>query len=456
MLVEPIHGRLGLGLEWLRGRPLGRFVRQLQEWERLGPADFERLHERRLQWMLAYARARVPLYRTGRWQSALSGTDHGLEAWPVLERDVLGERFDELRALPRRPWHVVERTSGSTGPPIPIALTARDSSWRWAHRCRALQWHGIPIGVRTLRLQRTVRPLRDRILGLKTIRTPLTPEGLAEAASFLSRERPDLVTGSPSALFHLARYLREIDEAVPLARVGRVGGDQLFPFQRAVIEKGLAERVVDSYGCTEVGPVAGECPAGSLHVFAEHVHLEILRGEAPVGIGELGDIALTSLANTAMPIVRCRIGDRGRLSPDRCGCGLPHPVLVDLQSRSGNTLLAADRSSLHASELMEGLATFFADPVSTGARQVLFGQVDPLTWRVWVEAPGLSGTPDSGGRLRDAMEKRLAGIVRKACGSDCEVETRFVETIPRARGKYRHYRLESRGDEWAVTTSRER
>lgn len=446
ILAEPIRGRLYLAMQGLRGRPLGRLVRRLLEWDRLEPAEFDLLHERRLLETLAYARARTPLYRTGRWQTALSGDEGGLERWPVLERGVLRERIQELQPLPKRPWHVVERTSGTTGAPIPIVLTPRDVTWRWAQRYRALLWHGIPIGVRTLRVSRVARPFRDRMLNARNVPSPLTREALVEADGFLRRERAGLVFGPPSALFVLARYLGEMDAGRPLARFARVGGEQLFPFQRAEIERSLAERVVDSYGCTEVGPVAGECPAGSLHVFAEHVHLEILRGEDPVEIGEFGDIAVTSLNNTAMPLVRCRIGDGGRLSPDRCSCGLPHPVLAELEARSADTFLTADGSSRHTSEMVRRLGTFFADPVSAGARQVLFGQVDPLTWRVWVEVAESSGTMDPADRL-PAMEERLANLVREVAGSTCRVETCFAETIPHGRGKYDYHRLVSGSDE---------
>ena len=440
VLAEPLHGRLYLGLQWLRGRPLSRLIRRLQEWERLEATDFKRLHEQRLRWMLAHAWTKTPLYRKGQWQTALVGPDDRLEAWPVLERDILAVSFGDLQALPARPWHVVQRTSGSTGARIKISMTPRDSTWRWAQRYRALMWHGIPIGVRTLRVSHVARPLRDRVLGQKNVPSALPPEALVEAARFLSHERPGLAFGAPSALFHLARYMREIDVGGPTARFARVGGEQLHPFQRLEIERSLAERVVDSYGCTEVGPVASECPAGSLHVLGEQVHLEILRGDAPVEFGEFGDIVLTSLQNTAMPLVRCRIGDRGRLLPDPCSCGLPHPVLDDLQAQAGVTFLAADGATRHVSWLVRRLEGFFTDPVSNGVRQVLFGQIDPLAWRVWVEVGRLSGM-DEENRVR--IEECLGRLIRDACGPDCAVETRFAETIPREGGKHNYYRVEN-------------
>jgi phenylacetate-coenzyme A ligase PaaK-like adenylate-forming protein len=269
---------------------------------------------------------------------------------------------------------------------------------------------------------------------------------LEEAARFLLCERPGLVMGPSSAIFVLARYLGEIGSSGPPTPFARVGGEQLFPFQRAEIERSLAERVVDSYGCTEVGPVAGECPEGSLHVFAEHVHVEIMCGEVPLEAGDFGDIVVTSLNNAAMPLVRCRVGDQGRLSPDGCSCGLPHPVLEELRARTEDTFRAADGSSRHTSELVSMLGRFFADPVSTGARQVFFGQLDPLTWRVWVEVSGSSEMLHSAGPRR-AIEEHLAGLVRDAAGLACRVQTCFVETIPQEPGKYSYLRAVSRGDE---------
>jgi phenylacetate-CoA ligase len=435
MLKQPLRGRLYAALQGLRGRPLSRFVRQLREWERLPAQEFERLHAERLRWLLGYACEHVPLYRTGPWENAVSGRGAGLETWPVLEREVLRARSDELRAQPRPPQIVTRRTSGSTGTPAMIVLTPHADTWGWAHRYRGLLWHGIPIGVRSLRLSHDRRPLRDFLLNHRSVPALDTREAIESAVRVLREERPPLVAGPPSSLFYLARCLRERSVDGPLAPFARVGGEQLFPFQRAEIEKYLGARVVNSYGCTEIGGLAGECAAGSLHVYAEHVHLEIFNGESPAKPGELGDIVVTALNNPAMPLVRYRVGDRGRLSPHRCCCGLPHPVLVDLQAYLSDTFRAADGIPHHGSELVTQLGGFFTDPVSDSVRQVQFGQIDSRTWRVWVEA-------SNEGLLRVAMNDRLACIVRQVFGAECSVETRVVGTIPREHGKLRYFRVE--------------
>lgn len=434
-LKQPWRGRVYAALQRLRGHPVGRFVRQLQAWEKLPLPEFDRLNAERLRRMLAHARAHVPLYRTGRWATALAGTDAGLAAWPVLEREVLRARAEELCAdpLPRR--IVTKRTSGSTGKPVKIPWTREAETWWWAHRYRALFWHGIPIGVSSLRLSQHDHALRDWLLGQRCVPVLHAPGGIDKAVQFLVENQPPLVMGPPSALFYLARGLRERGIRRPVVPFARVGGEQLYDFQRAEIEQCLGARVINAYGSTEIGAIASECPAGSLHLSAEHVHCEIFNGDAVAGPGELGDIVLTASHNPAMPLIRYRVGDRGRLSPQPCRCGLPHPVLMDIQARAADAFPAADGSLRHGSEFLSRMGSFFADPAADAVRQFQFVQTGRREWRVLVEI-----RPP--GSLSAAAAARLADIVRKVCGAECAVETQVVDWIRRERGKYSYYRVE--------------
>lgn len=439
LLLHSLRGHLFLALQRLRRRPLGPYLRELRAWERLSPAELDRRHQERLRAVLAYARERVPLYRTEPWRTALRAGGGALETWPVLQRDVLAARAAEVRAMPPGPGQVELRTSGSSGRPVRIAMTREAETWTWAHRYRTLMWHGVAIGAPALRLSHDRRRLRDALLGHRHVPEPGTPEALERAAGYLRRARPVLVMGPPSALFQLARYLRESGVSSPPAQVGRVGGEQLFPFQRTEIESVLATRVVNAYGCTEVGAIAGECPAGALHVFTEHVHLEIACDGAPVPPGEAGDVLLTTLANPVMPLVRYRVGDRGRLSPDRCGCGLPHPLLLELEARGDETVLGPDGGRHPASGVVRALDRFFSHPSSAGVRQVQLEQTDRWNWRAWVEAPAVLRSA-AAEAARRAMEARLESVMRDALGPGCRVEAHLVEGLQRRAGKFPYLR----------------
>jgi phenylacetate-CoA ligase len=418
----------------LRGFPLEALTRQLEAEERLSPEEYDRMCQERLHAAIGYARENVALYRTPSWVGALAPTNAGIETWPVLEREELLSRRPEIQVKPRNVGAVTRRTSGSTGASLKVVLSHEAEALGWAHRYRGLLWHGIPVGARSLRLSHHLRPLRDFLLDQHCIPNLDTPAAIDEAQRYLTDERPPLVTGPPSMLFYLARCLRERGLNEPLVPVARVGGEQLFSFQRAAIERHLAARVVNSYGATETGAIAGECAAGSMHVYADHVFVEIFHGSTPAPRGEFGDIVLTALCNPLMPLVRYRIGDRGRLLRDRCRCGMPQPVLADLQARSADEFQDAGGALRHASELVEGLNGFFRQPVSDGVRQVQFEETDTKAWRIWAEFGGER-------KPRAPMDAALGDIVRRVVGPDARVEVRSARSLPRERGKFFYYRL---------------
>jgi phenylacetate-CoA ligase len=435
----PLRGRLYPGLQWLRGRPLNRFLKQLQQREQLTPSEFDRLHQQRLRWILEYAHSHVPLYRSPRWRDALSSADVGrLEGWPILEKEMLRSGFEDLKAQPPPRRILTRRTSGTTGARAKVTMTPAADTWGWAHRYRGLLWHGIPIGVPSLRLSHDRRFLRDLVKGEKCVPALSSPEDIDAAIRFLIAKRPTLVTGPPSTMFYLARQIRERGITEPLAEFARVGGEQLFEFQRTEIQSFLCARVINSYGCTETGALAGECPAGSLHVYADHAHLEIFQGDSPARNGEVGEIVVTSLRNEAMPLVRYRVGDRGRLSQDNCRCGLPHPVLESLQSRSADMVSTVDGGVRHASEVIECLGGFFADRLADGVRQIQLRQHDTLTWEARMEVAESFIAEKTEESTRKAIEDRLTGIVRRTLGADCRVTVKVTDAMQREPGKFRY------------------
>ena len=435
---ERFHGSLYLMLQLLRNRPVGPFIRRLQAWERLDRPAFEHLTRERLLETLRYARERVPLYSSGAWREAFSrSTPDDLLSWPMLERDTVRTRRAELLTIGDRqiPGLLYRNSSASTGKPLQVALNPHAAAWSWANEYRAMLWYGVPIGAKTLMLWGYTNTILDWVRNRKTlVTTSFTPSRVEEAARYLIQQRPKICWGLPSAITQLAQYVRAAYPGAPQPLVSyvRLGGEQVYPFQREEITKHLGARVIETYGCTEVGAIAQECPMGSLHIFAEHVHLEILRDGEPAALGEFGDIVVTSLTNKAMPLIRCRIGDRGILSPEPCPCSLPHPVLSSLEGRAADLFLAADGSKIHGSTLGHALQSFFAKVPLGVVQLVLFQQVDQWNWKVLVE---------SRDGFNEVLASQLTDIVRSVYGKDCNIKIERVPMIPReASGKFRYYR----------------
>jgi phenylacetate-CoA ligase len=436
---EALRGKLYMMLQALRGRPFGRFMREIQVLENLASAEFDRFVESQLTGILDYAKRHVPFYQAGDWQGSAPGGFTALATWPVLEKDHLRSDFDALLAQPQPRNTLIQKTSGSTGSPVRVAMTYEADAWGWAEKYAGRMRYGIPVGARSLRLSHDSRPLRDFLLGQKSVPSLASDEMIDAALDYLRRHRPTLVVGPPSALFNLARHFRERGVRSPLVPFARVGGEQLYAFQRTAIESSVAETVVNSYACTETGALAYSCRVGSMHVCADHVFLEIFVGDRPAEIGDFGDIVATSLRNKAMPLVRYRVGDRGRLSTEKCPCGAPQPVLYDLQARSQDQFQAPDGEFRHGSEIVSQLDGLYADAAADSVRQVQFVQKSPTRWEALVETSSAQHAEGRAPNSSRVIAETLTGIVQRTFGQDCKVETMFVDAIPRVRGKLRYY-----------------
>ena len=422
-------------LQQLRGRPVGQFIRELAARERLERGAFKRMIDAELQEQLRFARAKVPLYSSGPWSQSLARDPTQISSWPILDRATVRARGTELLSRGPRPGAFYRSSSASTGEPLRVAWNPHGAAWGWANEYRVMLWHGVAPGVRTLLMWGSEHRLQDWVRNCRGfLTTALTPQRLDEAAQYLLQRRPDLIMGLPSALVMLGRYIRTNypDAPQPLVPFAKLGGEQIYPFQREELEKRFGAKVVEFYGCTEVGPIAAQCPAGSMHLLSDNVHIEICRDGEPVPDGEFGDIVATSLSNRAMPLVRCRIGDSGAISPDPCSCGRPYPVLASLVGRASDLFVAADGAKVHGSQLGAGVQQLLAGSQLGVIRQVLFQQIDPLHWKVLVE---------SGGGFDAALAAQLTELVRSNFGRQCDVEIERVSVVPREpSGKFRYYR----------------
>ncbi|WP_129777666.1 phenylacetate--CoA ligase family protein [Peristeroidobacter soli] len=433
---QRFHKNLYYTLQSMRGRHVAPFVRRLQTWERLDRASFDHLTRMLLRDALSYARTQVPLYSSGDWHTALSRADaQDLGNWPVLERKMLITHRAQLQARRFTPGVFARHSSGSTGAVVSVSYNPHAGGWSWAQEYRSMHWFGIPTGSRTLLLWGGGHPLLDWVRNCRVFSTRnLTFDQLERAKHYLLEQRPVLCMGLPSAIAQLARHVRAHTPHAPerLVPFVKLGGEQVYPFQREEIAQHLGARVFESYGSTEMGPIAHECPAGSRHIMSDHVYLEIFNGDEPAGPGELGDLVLTSLFNRAMPLVRCRIGDRGRLSPDPCPCGLPHPVLSELVGRAADMFVTTEGTLVHGSEIGRRLQLFLSKAPLGSVGQVLFQQKDPTHWNVLVE---------SAAGFNDELAAQLRQIVHSTFGENCRVDIERVALVPREKsGKYRYYR----------------
>jgi len=220
-------------------------------------------------------------------------------------------------------------TSGTSGPPKRLHFSEADLA-----RTREF----FAIGMRTMcgqgdavlvllpgRREFGVADLLSRALPEIGAHAVLPPEG------WTAEELPDLIAASGvttliAAPTQLARLL-ELPASAFLGRVRAVlsSAEPLDATLRKLVETTWNCAVYDHWGMTETGYGGGvECAAHSgYHLREADLLVEIadpLTG-APLPDGEVGEILVTTLGERAMPLLRYRTGDAGRILPAPCPCG---------------------------------------------------------------------------------------------------------------------------------------
>jgi len=137
-----------------------------------------------------------------------------------------------------------------------------------------------------------------------------------------------VICSTPSYFTHLIERGREMGvdmRKLPL-RVGVFGAEPWSESMRRHIAEESGIEPFDIYGLSEIiGPgVAGECSLhDGLHVFEDYFYPEVIdpATEAPVPDGAEGELVLTTLGKSAMPMIRYRTRDITALWSEPCPCG---------------------------------------------------------------------------------------------------------------------------------------
>ncbi len=141
-------------------------------------------------------------------------------------------------------------------------------------------------------------------------------------------------------------------------------GEYLAVGLRKRVEKIFNCKTANQYGTKEVNSIAYECPEGRLHCMTQNVYLEVysniqnreeknnymtLHHNENILESQKGELCVTSLQNRAMPLVRFRLGDQGKIYRNtKCPCGNKNEVLELIQGRSNDWIQMKDGRKIHS------------------------------------------------------------------------------------------------------------
>lgn len=268
---------------------------------------------------------------------------------PMVTRDDLRNNFETMRIRNLKSGtYKLFTTGGSTGNPSKVlkdnAFSAQMLNWR------SLGWADIPLGQNMATVMRLhphtwLQDLRHWLVWFPSSNilidaSNMNGETVAQFLCEWRKTKPVTISAYAGGIHQLALHCLEHKIELPPPRAIFTTSAPCTSVQLNDIRKAFHAPVFDSYVCTEAHPMGAQCAcqaeAGdrAMHIHADYRHLEFVDENAkPMPVGEVGDILVTDCMDRVFPIIRYRLGDRGRALPGRCKCGRPYPLMDAVQGR---------------------------------------------------------------------------------------------------------------------------
>lgn len=320
----------------------------------LSPEAQRRLQTRLLREHLAYCRQASPYYRRLFAARKLDPRRVDLETLaelPLTDKRQLARHNDDFLAVPASEIADIVLSSGTTGTPTRIAYSARDLARLAYNEEVSLGATGLTARDRVLltcTLDRCFVAglayyLGARALGAACIRNGLN--SLESHAGILRLLKPTVIVGVPSFLRKLGAYVRAQKIPVRVERLVCIGEPlrdrDLRPLPVAAeIERLWRARAYSTYSSSEIVTTFCECSRQQGgHLLPDLGIVEIVDGRGRrVPAGETGEVVVTPLGITGMPLVRFRTGDVSFLREEPCACGRRSPRLGPILGRKQQML----------------------------------------------------------------------------------------------------------------------
>lgn len=279
-------------------------------------------------------------------------TIRDLAKLPFTTKADLAADPDSFRAVPMTEIEDIAFSSGTTGRPCKIMYSGSDMQRLAYNEHRALATAGLTrddIVLLTCTIDRCFIAGLAYYLGVRSIGAAGVRNGLntVESHAEIIRElHPTAIIGVPSFLRQLGYGLRERGVDVSSVRTLVCIGEPVC--DRHLHRTGLAAQLEEiwqaethsTYASSEIVTSFCECSArNGGHVIPELVVPEIVDDEGNVlPDGEAGELVLTALQTTGMPLVRFRTGDVTFKIPEPCSCGSNAPRIGPILGRKAQML----------------------------------------------------------------------------------------------------------------------
>jgi phenylacetate-CoA ligase len=408
------------------------FLRESEKWEsdRLKAYQIEQLRD-----LLIHSGRNVPYYKRVFSEYGFNPEKFqdlaDIKAIPYLDRVTIKKKHSEFIAENvARQRLIPTATSGTTGIPLLVYGTKETEEKHWATIVDLWGRIGFRPGSRTIFLEANIKEGKRNGLPWKRYGSKLIlssnffePQWIDKFVAMINRFKPEYLVGFPHTIAAFSSYAKSLQKSFDKRLKGIiVYAENVYPWQRDIIEEVFRARVFSDYGQVEKVIHGGGCEhSDSYHIYPQYGFTEY----APLQ-GGLYELAGTGLINYAMPFIRYKTEDVCENPATACpDCGRSYNVIPDLQGRGGDFLVNADRQ----------IVSVYLDAHGGALQKV-------ERFQLYQDYPGkveLRVWPDK--NYREGDERSVLREVRRCLGPSGDTMEFSVELIPdrhlESSGKYR-------------------
>jgi len=311
------------------------------EIERASREEIKQFQEESLKKMLAYVNDRSPFYKTLFREHSIDVSKitwlEDLASIPVTDKTHLQKFNRDFICVPKNNIVDYITTSGTMGDPVTIAMTDSDLD-RLAYN-EAISFtcaDGTPDDTYQLMttLDRRFMAGMAYFLGIRKLGASIVRvgNGIPELQwDTISRIRPNAIIVVPSFILKIMEYAEQnsidfrassITKAVCIGEPLRNPDLSMNALGRKILEK-WPLKLYSTYASTEMATTFTECSEGTGgHHHPELIIVEFLDdNDKPVADDQPGEVTITTLGVSGMPLLRFKTGDVCYHYNEPCSCG---------------------------------------------------------------------------------------------------------------------------------------
>jgi phenylacetate-CoA ligase len=224
----------------------------------------------------------------------------------------------------------IHSTSGTTGAPSYIPLTAQDLDNWITGSSRSYAASGLTKGMKVITTYNAGPFAAGAALAsfdrIGACHIPMATGNTERVLMAIERLQPDALVATPSYAKYLAEHVRPESSVTKVLVAGEPGGGE--PGFRQGLEAAWGAKVTEAMGIGDIGvSLWGECEyQDGMHLGAHgFVHPELIdpATEQAIAIedGATGELVLTHLKHQAAPLLRFRTRDHVHVKTSPCPCG---------------------------------------------------------------------------------------------------------------------------------------